>query len=324
VPVRLDASPKQAKAHVLVFSFRWCRPVNVRHILEGIPSRTKNGSASVAHCSTTLIEILLLAFPSLHPSSLAVLPFVSSVKHPDFLGLANSNKLASNELARLVCMTEPLTALIDYPAGSEYVVGAIKRAFQGSWPECQTFTSAKSCQDAPRIQWSDYDAIDWDLISKHPDTCIANAYVIRKALIRKHQLPFTCAQYTAKRPGSILKKALPLTLAFELCYPDDLEELLVDELYEVQQAFEDECSETWWILKPGLADKGQGIRLFKTREQLEAIFEEFNTSDSEDEEVVSNTRVSLQTMRHWVIQVMRPSSRNLADLKSRNTSRTRF
>jgi tubulin--tyrosine ligase len=120
-------------------------------------------------------------------------------------------------------------------------------------------------------------------------------------LIRKHNLPTTVAQYTAKRPESILKKALPVTFPFELAYLDDLDELLIDDLYELQQAF-DSHSDKWWILKPGLADKGQGTRLFRTREQLEAIFEEFNCSDSEEEEV-SSTKVSLQTMRHWVVQV---------------------
>jgi tubulin--tyrosine ligase len=112
-------------------------------------------------------------------------------------------------------------------------------------------------------------------------------------LIRKHNLPTTVAQYTAKRSGSILKKALPLTFPFELAYLDDLDELLIDDLYELQQAFDGQ-SDKWWILKPGLADKGQGIRLFRTREQLEAISEE---------EEVSSTKVSLQTMRHWVVQV---------------------
>ena len=60
-----------------------------------------------------------------------------------------------------------------------------------------------------------------------------------------------------------------------------------------------------------MADKGQGIRLFQSRAQLEAIFDEFeaaedsNDADNESEDTV----VQLSRMRWWVIQVSsRPSS----------------
>lgn len=43
----------------------------------------------------------------------------------------------------------------------------------------------------------------------------------------------------------------------------------------------------WWILKPGMSDRGQGIRLFSSEEELQAIFdgweEERGDSDEEDE-----------------------------------------
>jgi tubulin---tyrosine ligase len=45
-------------------------------------------------------------------------------------------------------------------------------------------------------------------------------------------------------------------------------------------------SREWWILKPGMSDRGQGIRLFSTMEELQAIFdgweEEMPDSDDED------------------------------------------
>lgn len=42
----------------------------------------------------------------------------------------------------------------------------------------------------------------------------------------------------------------------------------------------------WWILKPGMSDRGQGIRLFSTLEELQLIFEEWeaDSPDSDDDE----------------------------------------
>lgn len=108
---------------------------------------------------------------------------------------------------------------------------------------------------------------------------------------------------------------MPKTFYFNLSFPDELDELLQDDLYEVAQAFErrDE-KRTWWILKAALADKGNGIRLFDTREMLEDIFDEFEveSSDEEDEGEQDgttagayglDTRVDSSQLREWVIQV---------------------
>jgi hypothetical protein len=41
----------------------------------------------------------------------------------------------------------------------------------------------------------------------------------------------------------------------------------------------------WWILKPGMSERGQGIRLFSSEEELTSIFEEWDPeSDDEEEE----------------------------------------
>lgn len=62
----------------------------------------------------------------------------------------------------------------------------------------------------------------------------------------------------------------------------------------------------------GMADRGMGIRLFNTKEALQQIFEEFELSDSEDEDgsnsgdedaVTSRTAVVTSQLRHFVIQV---------------------
>ena len=98
----------------------------------------------------------------------------------------------------------------------------------------------------------------------------------------------------------------------------------MDDLYEVEESFraseEEGVKPKWWILKAALADKGNGIRLFSTRQALEEIFEEFEpVSEDEDEEEEgedesrgtigraalfgADTRVDSTQMREWVIQV---------------------
>ena len=103
----------------------------------------------------------------------------------------------------------------------------------------------------------------------------------------------------------------------------------MDDLYEVEESFraseEEGVEPKWWILKAALADKGNGIRLFSTRQALEEIFEEFEpvSEDEEEEEEEdegegadesratlgraalfgADTRVDSTQMREWVIQV---------------------
>jgi len=135
--------------------------------------------------------------------------------------------------------------------------------------------------------------------------------------------------YLSKNPNSPLRKAAPQTFHFNCSFADELDELLMDDLYEVEQSFrateEEGKEEKWWILKAALADKGNGIRLFSTREALEEIFQEFEPeSDDEEEEEEededqgeetsqaqngraalfgADTRVDSTQMREWVIQV---------------------
>ncbi len=57
----------------------------------------------------------------------------------------------------------------------------------------------------------------------------------------------------------------------------------------------------------GMADRGNGIRLFNSRLSLEQIFEEFEESDDEDAEdsgeQEEGTAVITSQLRHFVIQV---------------------
>jgi len=57
----------------------------------------------------------------------------------------------------------------------------------------------------------------------------------------------------------------------------------------------------------GMADRGNGIRLFNSRESLEQIFEEFEGNENSDEEneneAAEDTAVITSQLRHFVIQV---------------------
>ena len=139
----------------------------------------------------------------------------------------------------------------------------------------------------PFLQISAYESIAHsDLLTK-PTAYFANSYIIRKALIRKHYLAHTIGSYVAKNPKSLLKTHVPTTLALELDYAEFLDEALL-EAYELHEAWaRNECTSAdgveWWILKPSMSDKGQGIRIFSSESELRAVFEEWEAGVEHDE-----------------------------------------
>lgn len=62
----------------------------------------------------------------------------------------------------------------------------------------------------------------------------------------------------------------------------------------------------WWILKPGMSDRGQGIRLFSSLGELTEIFEAWDpeSDDEEDDEYVGDENADICTsqLRHFVAQ----------------------
>lgn len=155
--------------------------------------------------------------------------------------------------------------------------------------------------DSPLLQIRPYESTEFDHLLAHPLTSLANSYIIRKALIRKHYLWQTVSSWWAKHPDDkTLKGHVPLTVTFELDYADFLDEAL-QECYELHESFEKEGRE-WWILKPAMSDQGQGVRLFSSEQELRAIFEEWesDTHDEEDESEAAGTMTS--QLRHFVAQ----------------------
>lgn len=144
--------------------------------------------------------------------------------------------------------------------------------------------------DTPFLQIGAYESLPFEHVMSHPTSSLTNAYIIRKALIRKHYLSTTAHNWIAKNPGSILATNIKPACDFELDYAEFLDDALV-EAWELQDSFQKnegkEAEEReWWILKPGMSDRGQGIRLFSTGEELQSIFEEWEADapDSDDEE----------------------------------------
>ena len=175
------------------------------------------------------------------------------------------------------------------------------------------------------IQWSSYDEIDHALThSAHHDVRVrSSSYVIRKALIRKHFLSRCIHSYLTKNPNSVLRTAVPTTWEIEISFADELDDLWADELWDLSDTLDkliassppETTDDRWWILKPGMADRGMGIRLFNSKDGLRRVLEEFDDDDSgageggddDDDGGTSahwndNTSVVISQLRHFVIQ----------------------
>ncbi|KAJ3719732.1 tubulin-tyrosine ligase [Lentinula raphanica] len=160
-------------------------------------------------------------------------------------------------------------------------------------------SDASSNSPALLLQWSSYDEIQHELSINQ--SILQSSYIIRKCLIRKHFLSRSIFSYLTKHPKSVLELAWPRTYEMEISFADELDELFADELWELGEELG--TSERWWILKPGMADRGNGIRLFNDRQTLEHILDEFEEKEEETEdEQESNTAVITSQLRHFVIQ----------------------
>ena len=141
--------------------------------------------------------------------------------------------------------------------------------------------------DAKLLQWRQYECLDFEHLLAHPTTRLANSYVIRKALMRKHYLAATVTHWLAKHPTSPLRQHVPPAVELEVDYAEFLDEALV-EAFELRESWarnegRKAADREWWILKPGMSERGQGIRLFSSEEELRRIFEGWDP-ESEDED----------------------------------------
>lgn len=145
------------------------------------------------------------------------------------------------------------------------------------------------------LQWADYEELDFQAALDSTTKWIC-AYSIRKALIRKHFLSQTVREYVAKKPSSILTTAVPASWTLEVDYVEFLDDAL-DEAFELRGELElnearDETERRWFILKPSMAERGAGLRLFSTIDELTRIFEENEPEEEEDEDLEEENEVS--------------------------------
>lgn len=170
--------------------------------------------------------------------------------------------------------------------------------------------------DRPVVSFKAYEDLDFDHAAQYSSTSLTCAYIIRKALIRKHFLSSTVTSWLVKHPDSLLKDHFKSGVHFELDYAEFLDDALVDawDLHESmdRNALSTEPSQKeWWILKPGMSDGGNEIRLFSTMEDLQAIFDDWDppSDDEEDEAEDTTNPVSVRgqaamtsQLRHFIVQ----------------------
>lgn len=111
----------------------------------------------------------------------------------------------------------------------------------------------------------------------------------------------------------------------EISFADELDELWADELWDLSDILDKpiaspETDDRWWILKPGMADRGMGIRLFNSKDGLRRVLEQFDEDDQggeggdggdvddddDDDRGASahdNTSIVISQLRHFVVQV---------------------
>ena len=108
-------------------------------------------------------------------------------------------------------------------------------------------------------------------------------------------------------------RAVPRTWEIELSFADELDEMWTDELFDLAEFLEEpsDSKPRWLILKPGMADRGMGIRLFDSREGLQSIFEEFEEREDAEDENEGDTTVITSQLRHFVVQVRSQEPRKI-------------
>lgn len=192
---------------------------------------------------------------------------------------------------------EPIYAIIDYD--DAYVQPIILTAVQALIPASRLILLAPNTADtttlpptAKVLHIRAYEALPFaDAMARPAGTTLLNSYVIRKALIRKHFLSATVDHWAAKHPDARLGAHVKRGEAFEVDYAEFLDDALVEafdlraslarnELVGGQQHDQRE----WWILKPSMSDRGQGIRLFSSMEQLQGIFDGWEVESESDED----------------------------------------
>lgn len=178
------------------------------------------------------------------------------------------------------------------------------RAWVNTFLRHSMFTlDAASTSSSAEVFVQEYEELDFDRMYEAKDTTavLFNSYCIRKGLIRKAQVGYYLKKFTAKRPDSVLKAAVPDTYFFEVADVDYFDEAM-NEVFEVDQALEENLSladqdRQVFILKPSMIDKASNLFIFDTRDQLFEFLDSRFDEAFEDEDLGD-----VRHLREWVIQ----------------------
>ncbi|ODV86530.1 hypothetical protein CANARDRAFT_196499 [[Candida] arabinofermentans NRRL YB-2248] len=218
--------------------------------------------------------------------------------------------------------------VITYPKDS-YIYEPLKTSIDKYFKNITIYNDLETAlknKEGKLLHYGEYEDFNHERIMSESDKYLTNSYIYRKGLIRKHYLANTITHHNSKNVDSILNKSFPKTYQFELDYAEFLDDAL-DEFYELRYELEEnernDCVKTY-ILKPSMSDKGQGIRIFKTIDQLQSIFdsfeEDYNSDDEGEEEgddQGDDNGIITSQLRHFIIQDYISNPLLLKDYESR-------
>ncbi|KNG83945.1 tubulin-tyrosine ligase family protein [Aspergillus nomiae NRRL 13137] len=180
-------------------------------------------------------------------------------------GIQGEIKLPDNDEPTLYSIVDS-----DVPYVQDLMEQALQRRLGKDRYKTISSLSDLPSRSAPLFQYREYERLDFE-----------------HALIRKHYLSNTISNWVTKHPDSVLGKHFKPGFDFELDYAEFLDDALL-EAYELRDSLQKneerpDHEKEWWILKPGMSDRGQGIRLFSSEDQLREIFEEWEVDESDIE-----------------------------------------
>ncbi|KAF4636775.1 hypothetical protein G7Y89_g1323 [Cudoniella acicularis] len=111
----------------------------------------------------------------------------------------------------------------------------------------------------------------------------------------------------AKRPESILKSHVPITVQLDLDYAEYIDYSLAEaDSFELCQSIEangnkEPSTRDWWILKPAMTDYGYGIRIFSTMTDLVGCLESLE-SEGRKSPSIAEDRIPSLLLQEFVAQ----------------------
>jgi tubulin--tyrosine ligase len=142
---------------------------------------------------------------------------------------------------------------------------------------------------------------------KNPKSSLINVYPNDDALTRKNCLSRMIEYWVAKRPESLLKRHVPITVQLDLDYAEYIEYSLAEaDSFELCQSMEangdkEPSARDWWILKPAMTDCGYGIRIFSTMTDLVGCLESLE-SEAPKSLRIDEHRIPSSLLREFVAQ----------------------